>query len=185
MTTQPPQGLKDFRVSVQNNILTVEFDQQQSKVNTLNSKLFAQFEKILDYIEKSSQIKVAIFISAKAKCFIAGADIKELQNAKSHSDAEHLSIMGQEICSRIESLKKPVIAAINGSCLGGGLELAMACHYRIASESSATTLGLPEILLGLIPGAGGTQRLPNLVGIAQSLKMMLSGSAVKAAQAKK
>ena len=166
-------------------VALITFDDKDAKVNTLNSKLTPQFEEVLDYVEKSSTIKALVLISGKKSCFIAGADIAELQAAKNEAEVKKLSQSGQEFFKRLSKLKQPVVAAINGSCLGGGLELALACDYRVATSAGNTVLGLPEVMLGLLPGAGGTQRLPALIGLEKALPMMLTGSNVKAEKAKK
>ena len=126
-----------------------------------------------------------MLLFAKPACFIAGADIKELSGVKNIDKIRQLSIKGQEFCNRLENLPQPVVAAIHGSCLGGGLSELLACDYRIATESSVTLLGLPEVMLGLLPGAGGTQRLPKLIGLEKSLNMMLTGSFLRAKKALK
>ena len=166
-------------------VALVTFDDQSAKVNTLNSKLIPQFETVLAHIESSSTIKSVVIASGKASCFIAGADISELQACTDVEQAKKLSSAGQNLFSRLQSLSQPVVAAIHGTCLGGGLELALACDYRIATRHSSTTLGLPEVMLGLLPGAGGTQRLPKLVGLEQAIKMMMTGAHVRAEKAKK
>ena len=130
-------------------------------------------------------MKAAVLISGKPNNFIAGADISELAKCKSEEDAFNLVQNGQRVMDRLANMKRPVVAAINGSCLGGGLEVAMACQYRIASSGPKTALGLPEVKIGLLPGAGGTQRLPKLVGAQQGIKMCLTGSNLKADKAKK
>lgn len=166
-------------------VALITFDDKDAKVNTLNSKLIPQFEEVLEYVEKSSSIEALVLISGKKGCFIAGADIAELQAAKNEAEVKKLSQSGQEFFNRLEKLKQPVVAAINGSCLGGGLELALACDYRLASSANNTVLGLPEVMLGLLPGAGGTQRLPALIGLEKALPMMLTGSSVKAEKGKR
>lgn len=117
----------------------------------------AEFRGILQELESNPSITSAVVISGKPGCFIAGADISMLEKCKTAADAEKISEEGQIMFSRMERSTKPIVAAINGSCLGGGLELAMACHYRIATKDKKTSLGLPEVMLGLLPGAGGTQ----------------------------
>ncbi|MBP6217561.1 MAG: enoyl-CoA hydratase/isomerase family protein [Oligoflexales bacterium] len=163
----------------------IYFDDKERKVNTLRSQLINPVSDILDELEGRSDILGLVLVSAKKDCFIAGADIEELQAAKSEEEARTLSEAGQKLFNRIEGYSKPVIAAISGSCLGGGLELAMSCHYRLASDSKKTSLGLPEVMLGLLPGAGGTQRLPRLIGLEKSLELILTGSAVSASKAYK
>ncbi|MDQ5840844.1 MAG: 3-hydroxyacyl-CoA dehydrogenase NAD-binding domain-containing protein, partial [Chloroflexota bacterium] len=119
----------------------------------------------------------------KADTFIAGADIEEFTAIGTQTEAERLSFEGQETVSRLETFHKPIVAAINGACLGGGLEVALACHYRIATDHPKTVLGLPEVQLGLIPGAGGCQRLPRLIGARAALDMILTGKTERASKA--
>ncbi len=126
-----------------------------------------------------------MLISGKEDNFIAGADIDHLANIKSAADAEALSRMGQQMLDKLEQSPVPVVAAINGGCLGGGLELALACHARICTDHKKTVLAVPEIMLGLIPGAGGTQRLPRLVGAQAALDMILTGKNIRPKKAKK
>jgi enoyl-CoA hydratase/long-chain 3-hydroxyacyl-CoA dehydrogenase len=131
------------------------------------------------------EAKAAVLISAKPGSFIAGADIGMLDSAQSSQELQDISRNGQSMIQRMEDSPKPVVAAINGQCLGGGLEVAMGCHYRVATKHPKTFMGQPEVLLGLLPGAGGTQRLPKLVGLVDSLDMMLTGKNVRADKAKK
>ncbi len=127
--------------------------------------------------------RAVVLISGKPDNFIAGADIEEFTALTSQDAAERLSFQGQETVSRVETFHKPIVAAIHGACLGGGLELALACHYRIATDHPKTQLGLPEVQLGLIPGAGGCQRLPRLIGARAALDMILAGKSERAAKA--
>src|SRR5690606_5318782 len=117
--------------------------------------------------------------------FIAGADLKLLRVISSREKAEELSRAGQRALERLASSKKPFVAAIHGACLGGGLEVALACHGRVATNDPRTRLGLPEVQLGLLPGLGGTQRLPRLVGLQASLDLMLTGRQLDARRARK
>jgi enoyl-CoA hydratase / long-chain 3-hydroxyacyl-CoA dehydrogenase len=144
-----------------------------------------QIEPIISKIENDASIKAAVLISGKADNFIAGADITMLEKAKTAAELTEVSHNGQKLMNRMAASKKPIVAAINGSCLGGGLEVALACSYRIATSSPKTKLGLPEVMLGLLPGAGGTQRLPQLVGIQEAIKMMTTGAQIKADKARK
>ena len=176
---------RDFAYHEVGEVSVLHFDMEGTKVNTLNSRLLPQFEQFIAFIEKKEKIKAIVLISKKKDCFCAGADITELKAAKGFSDAESLSRRAQELFFRLESSPKPIIAAINGSCLGGGLELALACHYRVATSSPKTILGLPEVMLGLLPGAGGTQRLPRQIGLDKALPMMLTGVPAKADKALK
>mmetsp|Transcript_20161 Transcript_20161/g.35838 ORF Transcript_20161/g.35838 Transcript_20161/m.35838 type:complete len:744 (-) Transcript_20161:43-2274(-) len=163
----------------------ITMDEPGSKVNTISSKMQQDFAAMLDTIENDESIKAAILISGKKDNFIAGADIKELANFKTPEDGANASKDGQKLLARVADSKKPFIAAINGSCLGGGLEVALHCHYRIATSNPKTKIGLPEVQLGLLPGAGGTQRLPPVIGMQASLDMILTGKTLKADRAKK
>jgi 3-hydroxyacyl-CoA dehydrogenase / enoyl-CoA hydratase / 3-hydroxybutyryl-CoA epimerase len=153
--------------------------------NVLKAAFVDEIESILEKIQKDTTIKAIVIISGKPDTFIAGADITMLNAAKTAEEAEQLSKMGQNVFAKLEQLNIPVVAAIHGACLGGGLELAMACHSRVCSNHPKTMLGLPEVQLGLLPGGGGTQRLPQLVGIQTALDMMLTGKQLRAKQAKK
>ncbi|MCC5451158.1 fatty acid oxidation complex subunit alpha FadJ [Rheinheimera sp. UJ51] len=154
-------------------------------MNVLKASFATEIEQLLQKIANDSKIKGVVFISGKADSFIAGADISMLDSCKSADEAEKIAQMGQQMFDRLSQLRVPVVAAIHGPCLGGGLELAMACHARIATDSPKTVLGLPEVQLGLLPGSGGTQRLPKLVGVQKALDMILTGKQLRAAQAKK
>jgi len=163
----------------------VTLDDPSEKMNVLSSKLRDEFESTLSSIESDDNIKSVVLISGKDNCFVAGADIKELAGLETREDVAALIDLGQGMMNRIENSKKPFVAAIHGPALGGGLELAMACHYRIATEHKKTVLALPEVMLGLLPGAGGTQRLPRLVGLQKALPLMLTGKNVRPKQAKR
>lgn len=177
--------MANFELQVNNNIATIWMDQPGSEVNTLSAAMLDDFRNLLDTIEQDSDIKAAVLISRKENCFIAGADIKDFQRMKTSQEAEELSREGNKILNRLNRLKKPVIAAINGACLGGGLEVAMACHYRIASTDSKTVFGLPEVKLGLLPGGGGTQRLIKLTSLRYGLDALLTGKNIYPYSAKK
>jgi len=152
--------------------------------NTLKGEFVDDINGLFDEIEANSSIKALVLISGKETNFIAGADIGQLESITTAEEAEELSLKGHQVFARLENTSMPVIAAIHGACLGGGLELALACSNRICTDSRITKLGLPEVQLGLLPGGGGTQRLPRLVGIATSLDMMLTGRQLVAKQAK-
>lgn len=162
-------------------ICTITFNRPE-KLNALNNQVIIDLENAIQKVESDQKIRVLILTGAGEKSFVAGADIKEFV----HLDEEKaikLSERGQSILKKIEDLTIPVIAAINGFALGGGLELAMACHIRIASIDAK--LGLPEITLGLIPGYGGTQRLVKYVGQAKAIEMIATGKFIDAEEAKK
>ncbi|MEX2605241.1 MAG: enoyl-CoA hydratase-related protein, partial [Gracilimonas sp.] len=150
------------------------------KLNALNTQVLDELNEAVDAIKNNYKIKALIITGAGDKAFVAGADIKELSSLDPVS-GEKVSKKGQDIFQKIEDLTIPVIAAVNGYALGGGCELAMACHLRIASQSAA--LGLPEVSLGLIPGYGGTQRLSKLAGKAKALEFIMTGRQVKAEEA--
>ncbi|MCL1076896.1 fatty acid oxidation complex subunit alpha FadJ [Parashewanella spongiae] len=166
-------------------IAVLTMDVPGESVNTLRAEFSAEINELLSEIKSDSSIKGLVIISGKKDSFIAGADISMLDKCKTSEDAKTLSQQGHRVFFDLENLPFPVIAAIHGSCLGGGLELAMACHQRICSDDTKTALGLPEVQLGLLPGGGGTQRLPRLVGIASALDMMLTGKQLRPKQAKK
>ena len=153
--------------------------------NTLKAEFIDEANAVFDELDKKRGLKGVIVRSGKPGSFIAGADINMLAACKEAADAAQLSRTGQAFCDRIAQFKRPIVAAIDGTCLGGGLELAMACRARICTDSSNTRLGLPEVQLGLLPGSGGTQRLPKLVGVTKALDLMLTGRHLRPHQAKK
>ncbi|MDF2553650.1 MAG: enoyl-CoA hydratase [Chryseobacterium sp.] len=151
-------------------------------LNALNANTIKEISSALDELASDHEVRVIILTGSGEKSFVAGADIKEFTNLNQEK-AEELARNGHNnLFNKIESLSKPVIAAVNGFALGGGLELAMACHIRYASENAK--LGLPEVTLGLIPGYGGTQRLPKLVGKGIANEMIFSAKMVPAQKAK-
>ncbi|MBZ5617915.1 MAG: enoyl-CoA hydratase/isomerase family protein [Acidobacteriia bacterium] len=150
------------------------------KLNALSGSLVAELRDAFERVAGESAIRAAIVTGAGDKAFVAGADIKELA-ALSAIEARQYALRGQQAFRLLETLGKPSVAAVNGYALGGGLELAMACTVRFASENAR--LGQPEVKLGIIPGYGGTQRLPRLVGRGRALELLLSGEAVTAAEA--
>ena len=172
-----------FDTQLVDSIALVTFDLPGEPVNKLSSAVRVEFEALLIRLRDDAEVKGAVLISGKPDSFIAGADIEEFTALTTQAEAERLSFEGQEMVSRVETLSKPVVAAIHGACLGGGLELALACHYRVATDHHKTQLGLPEVQLGLIPGAGGCQRLPRLVGVRAALDMILAGKSERAAKA--
>lgn len=169
----------------ENGLAHLIMDVQGESMNTLKAEFADEIAQVLKEIKADASLKGVILISGKADSFVAGADINMLASCQSAAEATALSRQGQMIFDQIANLSIPVVAAINGACLGGGLELAMACHARVCSDSPKTALGLPEVQLGLLPGSGGTQRLPLLVGLQKALDMMLTGKQLRAAQALK
>jgi 3-hydroxyacyl-CoA dehydrogenase/enoyl-CoA hydratase/3-hydroxybutyryl-CoA epimerase len=166
-----------------NGVANLSFDLPNEKVNKLSAPVLAELEKAVNVIDGNKAIRVLIITSAKKDIFIAGADINEIKEIRDQKDAFEKVSRGQNILTKIAQLKVPTIAVINGACLGGGLELALACQYRVAIAGAKTVLGLPEVSLGIIPGFGGTQRLPQLLGLKDSLSMILSGKSVDAKKA--
>ncbi|EOT8835045.1 fatty acid oxidation complex subunit alpha FadJ [Escherichia fergusonii] len=166
-------------------IAVVTIDVPGEKMNTLKAEFAAQVRAILKEIRENKEIRGVVFISAKADNFIAGADINMIDHCNTAMEAETLARQGQQLMAEIHALPVPVIAAIHGACLGGGLELALACHGRICTDDPKTILGLPEVQLGLLPGSGGTQRLPRLVGLSTALDMILTGKQLRPGQALK
>jgi len=157
------------------------------KQNTFNEEFYQDMEAMVERVEKDESVKAVVLASAKKGSWIAGANIKQIEEIKSVEQASEMVGVGQKVMDRVSNMqaKKPWIAAIDGACLGGGLEMAMTCTTRIASSSSKTVLGVPEVMLGLLPGWGGTQRLPKIVGAANALDMMLTGKMIKGDRARK
>ena len=177
---------KAFTMEVRDDgVAVVTIDVPGESMNTLKDSFAEEVGSLMNRLESDDSVKGVVFISGKPGSFIAGADINMIDGCENAVDAESLARKGQAMFDRIEQLNVPVVAAINGACLGGGLELAMACHVRICTDNSKTALGLPEVKLGLLPGSGGTQRLPELVGVQQGLTMILTGKELRAKQAKK
>ncbi|MBO6536107.1 MAG: enoyl-CoA hydratase/isomerase family protein [Balneolaceae bacterium] len=162
-------------------ICTISINRPE-KLNALNNQVFLDLDDALTAADQNPEIRVVIVTGVGEKAFVAGADIKEFAEFTSQQ-ATDLSTRGHRVFQKIEDLSKPVIAAVNGFALGGGCELAMACHIRIASKTAK--LGLPEVTLGLIPGYGGTQRLVALCGKAKALELMMTGNFISAEEAEK
>ena len=172
-----------FTTTLERSVAIVTFDLPGEPVNKLNAAVKVEFEALLIRLRDDAAIRAVVLISGKPDNFIAGADIEEFTALTTRTEAERLSFEGQEMVSRVETLPKPVVAAIHGACLGAGLELALACHYRVASDHPKTQLALPEVQLGLLPGAGGCQRLPRLIGLRAALDMIVTGTSKRAAKA--
>ncbi|MCJ8749903.1 hypothetical protein PDJAM_G00192940 [Pangasius djambal] len=170
---------------IKDDVAVVRINDPTSKVNTLSKQLQAELTEVMREVWGNQAVKSAVLISTKPGCFIAGADINMIKACTSTEEVTSLSQEGQKMFEQIEKSPIPVVAAINGSCLGGGLEFAIACQYRVATKSKKTVLGTPEVMLGLLPGAGGTQRLPKMVGLPAAFDMMLTGRNIRADKAKK
>lgn len=162
--------------SIEKNILTVTIN-RPDKLNAINKEVMDDLNRVLNEIENNADIRGVILTGSGQKGFVAGADISEFIGL-SKEEGQALAQKGLDIFFRIENNSKPIIAAVNGFALGGGCELAMACHFRIASENAK--FGQPEVNLGLIPGYGGTQRLVHLIGKGRALELLLTGNMIDA-----
>ncbi len=162
--------------SLENGILTITIN-RPDKLNALNRDVFTDLDNVAEEIQNNPAIRSAIITGAGTKAFVAGADISEF-NGLTKEDAIALSKRGQDIFFKIENSRKPIIAVVNGFALGGGCELAMACHFRIAADNAR--FGQPEVNLGLIPGYGGTQRLTQLIGKGRAIELLISGNMIDA-----
>ena len=167
---------KTLLTSLDNGIFTITIN-RPDKLNALNKDVMNDLDKVLDEVESNTEIKAAIVTGSGQKGFVAGADISEFVGL-SGEEGKALAKKGQDIFFRIENSGKPIVAAVNGFALGGGCELTMACHFRIASENAK--FGQPEVNLGLIPGYGGTQRLVHLVGKGRALELLMTGNMIDA-----
>lgn len=167
-----------LKTQSQDGILTITISRPEA-LNALNTIFFSEMDHLLDAVEQDESVKVLI-ITGEGKAFVAGADIAEMVN-KSGVEGTEFSLRGQSVFRKMEKLDKPIIAAINGFALGGGLELALACDIRLASAKAK--FGQPEVNLGLIPGFAATQRLPRLIGLGNALWLLMSAEMIDAAEA--
>lgn len=177
---------KAFHLTIdEQNIAWLAIDVPGEKMNTLQAAFAQEMQEVFATLEaQKTSLKGMVIHSLKPDNFIAGADVRMLNACQSASEAQALAKQGQEMFQTLSDLPFPVVAAIHGPCLGGGLELALACHYRVCSDADITRLGLPEVQLGLLPGSGGTQRLPRLIGLLPSLDLILTGKQLRAKKAK-
>lgn len=166
-------------------VLWLYFDKHNSSVNTLDKEVMGEFSSILDKLSETEEYSALIIGSGKKSGFIAGADVSQFDKFKNEEAAVELLKLGQQIFSKLEGLRIPTVAMIEGFCLGGGLELSLACHYRVAEDGKKTRLGFPEVRLGIQPGWGGSVRMPRLIGGMEGLSLMLSGHTVSAKAAAK
>jgi enoyl-CoA hydratase len=172
---------ENLLITIENNIATVVIN-RPTKLNALNIATINDLHKAIKVLGKNKEIQAIILTGSGEKAFVAGADISEFAHF-TIEEGTQLAFQGQEILFNfIENLKTPVIAAVNGFALGGGLELAMACHFRVASDNAK--MGLPEVSLGVIPGYGGTQRLPQLIGKGRAMEMIMTAGMITADEAK-
>ncbi|MDB0614105.1 enoyl-CoA hydratase-related protein [Tenacibaculum dicentrarchi] len=174
-------NFENILVKTTNGLATITINRPK-KLNALNSATINELSTVFENLEDDTSVKTIIITGSGEKAFVAGADISEFANFTTE-EGERLAKFGQEsLFDLVENLSTPVIAVINGFALGGGLELAMACHFRIASDNAK--MGLPEVSLGVIPGYGGTQRLPQLVGKGKAMELIMTAAMISAEQAK-
>jgi enoyl-CoA hydratase len=171
---------ENLLIAIENKIALVSLH-RPAKLNALNKATLAELHTAFTDLETNDAVQVIILTGSGEKAFVAGADIAEFADFSTEEGTQLAAEGHQKVFDHIENLKKPVIAAINGFALGGGLELAMACHFRVASDNAK--MGLPEVTLGLIPGYGGTQRLPQLVGKGRAMEMILTAAMITAEEA--
>jgi len=169
-----------IKTSLDNHIFTITIN-RPDKLNALNQTVLDELNEAMELVYKDEKIKAVIITGTGEKAFVAGADISEFVSEKDN-EGENLAKKGQDIFFKIENCPKPVIAAVNGFALGGGCELAMACHFRLANTNAK--FGQPEVNLGLIPGYGGTQRLTMLIGKGKAMELMMTGNMIGAEEAK-
>jgi 3-hydroxyacyl-CoA dehydrogenase/enoyl-CoA hydratase/3-hydroxybutyryl-CoA epimerase len=173
------------RMEVEDGVAVIRLDQPGKPVNVINRELLESMTAILARLEaREGGARAAVIVSEKKGTWIAGADIEQFRDFRTPADGEAASRAGHDLLRRLEKLPMPVVAAIDGVALGGGLEVALACTYRVASDGPKTKLGLPEVQLGILPGAGGTQRLPRLIGVRAALDLMLTGKQLDGRRAK-
>ena len=173
-------NFENILVDQENGLATITINRPK-KLNALNKATIEELHNALKYLEEDTDVKVIVMTGSGEKAFVAGADISEFAHF-SIEDGGRLAAKGQEMLfDYIENFSKPVIAAVNGFALGGGLELAMSCHFRIASDNAR--MGLPEVSLGVIPGYGGTQRLPQLVGKGKAMELIMTAGMIPADEA--
>lgn len=163
------------RLKEENGIARIEFDTPEKEVNLLDNATLLRLEEILTELQRRADLRAVLVTSAKPRHFIAGADIHEIQRLSGRAQMIEATEKGKAIFRRLAGFKVPTVAVIPGACVGGGFELALACRYRVASFSDAVRIGLPEVLLGILPGFGGTVRLPKLIGIVKALPVILTG----------
>ncbi|OYW30600.1 MAG: hypothetical protein B7Z47_03465 [Chthoniobacter sp. 12-60-6] len=180
-----PMPPKHFRLDIDfDGIAWITFDSPKSSANVWNEETLREFNHLLETIEHDTRVKALVLRSAKDRIFIAGADIKAIRNMQ-HVRVNDLIWLGQAVFDRLARLNKPKVAAIHGACMGGGFEVTLACDWRIASDSDATKIGLPETQLGILPAWGGSTRLSRIIGIRKALELITTGKLLNASAAKR
>jgi 3-hydroxyacyl-CoA dehydrogenase / enoyl-CoA hydratase / 3-hydroxybutyryl-CoA epimerase len=167
-----------FRLAVEDALAILTFDLPGEKVNKFSTPVMEELSSWIDKLSAASDVRALLLRSGKPDIFIAGADVREIESLRTPEEGKTASVVGQRIFERWARLPFPTIAAIHGACLGGGTELALACDFRVCSDSPKTRIGLPEVNLGILPAWGGTQRLPRLVGLAAALDLILTGKSI-------
>lgn len=180
-----PRNTLAFRIERDGDLATVWFDLPGEKVNKFSTTVMTEFAAVVGELEQDSAIKRVIIASGKPSIFIAGADVSEFSKATSADQAAEYTRFGQQTITRFSKLPQVTVAAINGAALGGGCELALACDYRVISDSAKAQIGLPETKLGIFPAWGGTTRLPRLIGLPAALDIILNGKTVDGKRAKR
>ncbi|KKC30374.1 3-hydroxybutyryl-CoA dehydratase [Caldanaerobacter subterraneus subsp. pacificus DSM 12653] len=170
---------KNIEVKIEKGIATITINRPKA-LNALNTETLEELKNVLEVLQNDDGVKVIVITGAGEKAFVAGADISEMKDM-SVFEAKKFAELGQKVFRKIELMKKPVIAAVNGYALGGGCELALACDIRIASRNAK--FGQPEVGLGIIPGFGGTQRLPRIVGVSKAKELIYTGDMIDAEEA--
>ncbi|TAL30179.1 MAG: fatty acid oxidation complex subunit alpha FadJ [Spirochaetes bacterium] len=165
-------------------VAVITINCQGTKVNKVSSELLTEIDSMLTEIESNKALRGVVVMSGKSDNFVVGADIDEVKAASTKEAAEDYLSRGHAVLNRLAALRIPKVAAIHGNCLGGGLELALIADYRIASDSTQTQMGLPEVQIGLLPAAGGTHRLPRLIGLRAAMPLMLTGKSIRVKKAK-
>ena len=178
------EGFTNFKFEKDSRgVFTATLDVPDRPVNIFDDNVIEELHRLVELIEQDSTVRLVVFRSGKKSGFLAGADVRRIQSLQTPKEAEHISEVGQKLFDRIEHLHVPTIAVIHGPCLGGGLEFALSCTYRVANEMSSTRIGLPEVELGILPAWGGTQRLPRTVGLVPALRIILEGKKLPAKEA--
>lgn len=187
MPTSAPPALDpaQLHLEVDDGVATIWIDQADQRVNTISEETLDALEAAIDVVEGRADVRAVVFISGKDDSFIAGADLDMLRGFDTPADVEAVIRRAHALIDRVQHSTKPTVAAINGAAMGGGLEMTLGCTYRIASTHDKTKMALPEVQLGLLPGGGGTQYLPRLVGLQQAFQMMLTGKNVYPRKAKR
>jgi len=166
------------------NLAWLSFDKEGASTNTLSGEVIAELDAILDEL-RAKNPRALIIRSGKESGFIAGADVEEFTKISNADEAMAIVRRGWDVFNKLEALPFPTLALVNGFCMGGGMELALACRYRVAVDQPGTRFALPEVMLGILPGWGGVMRLPRLVGPTAALDMLMTGRAVDARRAKR